>query len=220
MFFHLGHIIFVWVCWLHSKGWSLRCSLGWGNPHSCVVMLYVGEGSKREQCHLLSSQLAFSHFFCYPQANWVFLVLIPTRKWVCVHSRTLWVSPINSPVRWGVSPATETPTSFLYQRFWSFMSLYWNPGLCSLFRSPVFPPGPSLCKCGTTHSTSHCSARSSSSRLAMSPLYPGCLSPPLLSVWMNVSSLTPWLSDFHTVRVSGSSGYVLFWSLLLSFFWL
>ena len=27
---------------------------------------------------------------------------------------------------------------------------------------------------------------------------PGCLSPPLLLVWMNVSS-TPWSSDFHTV---------------------
>ena len=26
---------------------------------------------------------------------------------------------------------------------------------------------------------------------------------------MNVSSLTPWLLDFHTVRFSGSSGYFL-----------
>ena len=35
---------------------------------------------------------------------------------------------------------------------------------------------------------------------------PGCLSPPLLPVWMNVSSLSPWLSDFHTVQFSISSG--------------
>ena len=35
---------------------------------------------------------------------------------------------------------------------------------------------------------------------------PGCLSLSLLPVWMNVSSLTPWLSDFHTVRFSVSSG--------------
>ena len=28
---------------------------------------------------------------------------------------------------------------------------------------------------------------------------PSCLSPPLLLVWMNVTSLTSWLSDFHTV---------------------
>ena len=49
---------------------------------------------------------------------------------------------------------------------------------------------------------------------------PGCPSPPLLPLWMNVSSLTPWLSDFHTVRFSGSSGCLLFLNLLLSFFWL
>ena len=39
---------------------------------------------------------------------------------------------------------------------------------------------------------------------------PGCPSPPLLLVWMNVSSLSPWLSDFHTVRFSVSSGCFLF----------
>ena len=33
--------------------------------------------------------------------------------------------------------------------------------------------------------------------LATSPLHPRCLSPPLLPVWMNVSSLTPQLSDFY-----------------------
>ena len=49
---------------------------------------------------------------------------------------------------------------------------------------------------------------------------PGCPSPPLLSVWMNVSSLTPWLSNFHTVRFSRSSGCFLFLNLLLSFAWL
>ena len=44
----------------------------------------------------------------------------------------------------------------------------------------------------------------------------GCLSPPLLLVWMNVSSLTPWLSVFHTVQFSVSSGVFLFFNLLLS----
>ena len=42
------------------------------------------------------------------------------------------------------------------------------------------------------------------------PSLPGCLSPPLLLFWMNVSSLSPWLSDFHTVRFSFSSGSFLF----------
>ena len=48
---------------------------------------------------------------------------------------------------------------------------------------------------------------------------PGCLSLPLLLVCMNVSSLTPWLLDFHTVRFSVISGCFLFLNLLL-FFWL
>ena len=39
---------------------------------------------------------------------------------------------------------------------------------------------------------------------------PSCVSPPLLPVWMNASSLTPWLSDFHTVQFSVSSGCCLF----------
>ena len=39
---------------------------------------------------------------------------------------------------------------------------------------------------------------------------PNCPSPPLLPIWMNVSSLSPWLSDFHTVRFPVSSGCFLF----------
>ena len=48
---------------------------------------------------------------------------------------------------------------------------------------------------------------------------PSCPSPPLLLVWMNVSSLTAWLLDFHTVQFSVSSGCFLFLN-LLPFFWL
>ena len=48
---------------------------------------------------------------------------------------------------------------------------------------------------------------------------PVCLSLPLLPVWMNVPSLSPWLSDLYTVGFSGSSGVFLFLN-LLSFFWL
>ena len=62
--------------------------------------------------------------------------------------------------------------------------------------------------------------QSSSRYLAMCPLHTGCPSPPLLQVWINLSSVIPWLWDFHTVRFSGHSGYFLFLNLLLSFFWL
>ena len=62
--------------------------------------------------------------------------------------------------------------------------------------------------------------RYSSYHLAACPLCPSCPSPLLLPVWVNVSSLTPWLSDFPIVQFSGSSAYSLFLNLLLSFFWL
>ena len=120
----------------------------------------------------------------------------------------LWVSPMNSPVGLGVSPTAATPTGFNSQRFWGFISLCWNPGLHSLSRSPVVPPS-------TPAATSP--AQFWSCCLAMHPLPTSCWSPPLLPVWMNVSSLTPWLLDFHTVRFSGSSGYFLFLNLLSSF---
>ena len=53
----------------------------------------------------------------------------------------------------------------------------------------------------------------------LSARLPICLSPPLLPVWMNVS-LTLWLSEFHAVWFSGTSGCFLFLNSLLSFFWL
>ena len=62
----------------------------------------------------------------------------------------------------------------------------------------------------TAGSTSYCFAAHS--------LLCGCLSQPLLLVWMNISSLTPWSLDFHTVQFSGSSGCFLFLNWLLSFF--
>ena len=52
---------------------------------------------------------------------------------------------------------------------------------------------------GLSLSTTHHLAGSRSHRLAVTPLCPGCPSPPLLRVWMNVSSLSPWLLDFYTV---------------------
>ena len=61
-------------------------------------------------------------------------------------------------------------------------------------------------------STSHC--------LAARPLCPGCLSPPLLLVWVSVSSLSPWLSDFYTVRFFCKFRLFIVFKLLLSFFWL
>ena len=66
---------------------------------------------------MLCSLPVFSHFCCFTKSNWTLLVMIPG-GWVCVHSRTLWVSPMSSPVRLGVSPtASSIPTGVFSQRF-------------------------------------------------------------------------------------------------------
>ena len=71
---------------------------------------------------MLGPWQVFSHFPCYPLANWALLVLIPS--WgACIRSRTLWVSPTNSPVRLGISlAAAPTPTGVFSQRFEALFS--------------------------------------------------------------------------------------------------
>ena len=106
----------------------------------------------------------------------------------------------------------HNPIRFTARGFEPFFSLCWNPGLHGLSHSPVCSSrfihtrmwGPPLCQAPPCQE--------------FSP--PGCPSLPLLQVWMNVSSLTPWLLDFYTVGFSGISGYFLFLNLLLFFIWL
>ena len=132
-------------------------------------------------------------------------------------------------MRLGASPtATSTLMGVPNQRSEALFPS-WSRGLCGLLRSPTVPPGLCMHDCGAAGSTSHhlvgsasCSlacpihstirhlAGSASLHLAGSPLHPGCASLPLLPVWINVSSLSPWLSDFHVVRFSVSSGCFFF----------
>ena len=58
-----------------SKGQSLRCSPGWGKPHWCVVMLYVGEGVREGTMPLTLLSAGFQSLPLIP-TNWAFLVLI------------------------------------------------------------------------------------------------------------------------------------------------
>ena len=114
-------------------------------------------------------------------------------EWFCIHSRTLWVSPVNFSVRLGVSSTATIPKDFYSQRFWrlSFpMCKHWV--VYSVSQANVGPPR-SVAATPLAQSSSCC--------LAAHPLCPSCPSPPLLPVWMNISSLTPWLLDFCTVLV-------------------
>ena len=57
--------------------------------------------------------------------------------WACACPRHLWVSPMTSPVRLGVSPAAApTPTGVFSQRFEALFPPRWSPGLRGLLRSP------------------------------------------------------------------------------------
>ena len=59
----------------------------------------------------------------------------------CAHSRPLWVSPMISPVRLGVSPAAApTPTGSFNQRSETLFPRTGALGLRSLLRSPLFAP--------------------------------------------------------------------------------
>ena len=135
---------------------------------------------------------------------------------MCVCSRPLWVSPTNSPMRLGVSPAaTSTPMHVFNQRFEALFPCTGALGCMVCFTSPPFLPvylcvnvGPRGLSATTLwgllaaawpapfHNPPPCWVRQPP--LALSPLCPGYPSPPLLRVWMNVS-LSHWLSDFHTV---------------------
>ena len=168
-----------------SNGWNLKYLPVQGNPLCCVVVLPVREGSEREQCHLLGFQLAFSHFPCYPQANWALLVLIP---WVGGFVYIL--GPCGSlrwTLLWGWEflPPPQSPQGlrlyFLVLESW----VTWSASFpsCSswvihmqIWDHPVHqPPHPLVLK------PLSCPSWSSSHSHTVSPLHPGCL--PLPSYW-------------------------------------
>ena len=61
--------------------------------------------------------------------------------WACAHSRPLWVSPTNSPVRLGVSPAAvSTPTGVFNQRFEALFPRAEALGCVVCFAPPPFLP--------------------------------------------------------------------------------
>ena len=96
-------------------------------------------------------------------------------------------------------------------------SPYWNPGLCSLAWPwdcllHLYPSQflSTTCKHGTT-----CSATTTAVSLHHTTCLPVSVTLPLLPTWINVASLNPWLSDFHTALFSDGSGCYLFWNLVV-----
>ena len=157
------HMATLWHC---MWGRGLR-----GNNDTCLALSWLSVTSS-------ATHKQIGSFWCW-FLGW----------WVCVHSRTLWVSPTNSPMRLGVSHATSTPTGFFSQRFWGFISPHWKPGLHSLSHSPVVPPSLSAHICGTAHSASSHLARPgppATTLLCVLSTPVARLCPSYQSVWMSL----------------------------------
>ena len=176
-------------------------------------MLYVGEGpggsnGTRSTLCQISVTPSSIHNQIGPLWCW-----FPS-GWACAHSRPLWVSPTTSPVRLGVSPAAApTPMGVFSQRFETLFPRAGALG-CTVCFAPHRLSSLSVHECGATGSASGqtaCSVcptlcQSQSCHSHASPLRPGCPSPPLLPVWMNVYFLFPWCQtslpfDFLSVLV-------------------
>ena len=134
---------------------------------------------------------------------------------------------MDSPEKPAVSSAALTPSGFYSQKLWGFIFLALEPwavqsvlGLGSLVPKVSLPIfiyhtwmwDPLFCW------PLPCSLHLATTTPCPLPL--GSLPPPLLPIWMNMTSLNFWLLDFHTVWYSGSSGCFLFLGYLRSFFWL
>ena len=139
--------------------------------------------------------------------------------WACVCTRTLWVSPTNSPVRLGVSPAAaSTPTDVFSQLF---EALFPRSGALGCTAVSGFT---SCCLAGQLQpcpprSTIHRLTGSASRCLATSPFHPAArLRPSYRSGWMCLLYL---LGCWTSMQFDFLSFLVVFvFKLLLSFFWL
>ena len=98
-----------------------------------------GEGSERDQCHLLCSLPVFSHFPHFPhfpQSNWALLVLIPGWVGLCMFQDPVGLSNELSCEAGSFSCCCLNPTGVFNQRFEALCPPHWNSGLGGLSPSP------------------------------------------------------------------------------------
>ena len=113
---------------------------GRGDAGCCAVTLYVREGPRgsngtRSALHQTSIFHSATHNQTGPLWCW-FL-----NGWACAHPRPLWVSPMTSPVRLGVSPAAApTPTDVFNERFEALFPRAGALGQAVCFTPPPFLP--------------------------------------------------------------------------------
>ena len=215
MFFHLGHISLSRCTCFIVRGRALGIHQGVASQVDVLWHCMWGRGQTGNNAtYLALGQLSVTSPGTHKQIGpfWCRFLC----GCVCVHSRTLWVSPVNSPVRLGVSLATANPTCFYTQRFGSFLFPCWNTRLHSV----------SLHSCSSQfvhmQTWDHplcllppCSPNPPAAALLHISVPISCLHPFNQSEWMLLLSLTPWFLDFHTVWFSDSLGYFLFFKFVV-----
>ena len=207
--FHPGRIsLSQHTCYV-VKGGALGIPHGGATQVSALWRCMWQGWSERELCRWLGSWLAFSNFLCYKQigAFWCWL----PGEWVCVHLGP-WGSLQQTLLGgWEFLLPPQWPQVFTVRGFEAWFP-HTGPLGCVVCLAPQLFLLVSL---HTNVGLPVC--HSPPCRASSEPQLP---SPPLLPVCLNISLLTPWLLEFHTVWFLGSSGYFLFLNLLLSFFWL
>ena len=161
-----------------------------GNNATCSALSWLSVTSP-------TTHKQIGTFWCWFTDKWVVYILGPCKsfQWTLLRG-------------WDFLPPPQPPQVFIARGFEAFFSHAGTLGCEVCLTIQLFFPVYPHANVGPSAAAS--TAQSSSCCLATHPLHPDCPSPPLLPACMNVSSLTPWLSDFHTVRFSGSSGCVVF----------
>ena len=121
LFFHLSHIFLSLCTWYMVRGGDLGICQGRATHVTVVSWGMWGRGPRGSSaacstlcCFSVTSSATHNQigpFWCWFPGGWV-----------CVCSRTLCVSPTNSPVRLGVSPTVASTTTGVFSQ--RFLRLY------------------------------------------------------------------------------------------------
>ena len=169
-------------------------------------------GAKRGQCRCLASGglsgtcPISSHFIHFLYATVTLLAIAV----VVVHrvGGFAYVLGLSVPFKrillrqWQFLPLPKPPLVFTARSYETLFPQCWNPGLCSwpgaeIPHSQGVPPD--FYQLHVNWHCPYCCCHCPLSGTTPCPLCHGSLALPLLSVWMNMASLNPWLLDFHSL---------------------
>ena len=175
----------------------------------CCDAVHGGEGSEREQCHLLHSLTVFSSFpATHKQIGpfWCWFL----GRWVCVHSRPLWVSLATLLWGWEFLLLPPQPPQVFSVRG---LRLYF-PALEPWFAWSVLLPG-----CSSLFFCTQMWDRQSACHRLAHPGPPAAALPQVLSAQLSISTPPTGLDKcfFFNSLVVGLPCRLIFWQFWLFF---